>query len=121
MYEERVVLCVSNAYEKKYYLNEDFEALPRTVKDELKVMCVLYTEDVGGVLSMVYEEDGTLMFEVNADEGDLLFDEIGSALLVKCLQEEKKELLEALELYFKVFFLGEDAAELLTSKSLPEQ
>ena len=106
MYEERVVLCVSNAYEKKYYLNEDFEALPQAIKDELKIMCVLYTEDVGGVLSLVFEEDGTLVFEVNADEEDLLFDDIGSVLV-------KKELLESLELYYKVFFLGEDAGTLL--------
>ena len=113
MYEGRVVLCVSNSYEKKYYLNEDFEALPQAIKDELKIMCVLYTEDVGGVLSLVYEEDGTLVFEVDADEGDLLYDEIGSALVIKRLQEEKKELLESLELYFKVFFLGEDAGPLL--------
>ena len=61
MYEERVVLCASNAYEQKYYLNEDFAALPQAVQDELKVMCVLYTEDVGGVLSLVFEEDGTPM------------------------------------------------------------
>lgn len=113
MYEGRVVLCVSNAYEKKYYLNEDFEALPKSIKDELKIMCVLYTEDVGGILSLVYEEDGSLSFDVNADEGDLLFDDIGSALVIKKLQEEKKELLESLELYFKVFFLGEDAGTLL--------
>lgn len=112
MYEGRVVLCVSSAYEKKYYLNEDFEALPKAIKDELKIMCVLYTEDVGGILSLVYEEDGTLVFDVDADEGDLLYDEIGSALLIKKLQEEKKELLESLELYYKVFFLGEDAERL---------
>lgn len=113
MYEGRVVLCVSNAYEQKYYLNEDFEVLPQTIKDELKVMCVLYTEDVGGILSLVYEEDGTLVFEVNTQENDFWFDEIGSVLLIKRMQEEKKELLESLELYFKVFFLGEDAAKLL--------
>ncbi len=113
MYEGRVVLCVSNAYEKKYYLNEDFEALPKAIKDELKIMCVLFTEDVGGVLSLMYEEDGTLVFDVNADEEDLLFDDIGSVLVVKKLQEEKKELLESLELYFKVFFLGEDAGKLI--------
>ena len=53
------------------------------------------------------------MFHVEADEGDLLFDEIGSVLKIKQLQEEKKELLEALELYYKVFFLNEDASELL--------
>ena len=28
MYQERVVLCASSAYEKKFYLNEDFHALP---------------------------------------------------------------------------------------------
>ena len=113
MYQGMVVLCGSNAYEQKYYLNEDFEGLPQAIKDELKIMCVLFTEDVGGILTLNFEEDGTLMFQTEAEEGDLLYDEIGSVLLVKKLQEEKRELLEALELYFKVFFLNEDAAELL--------
>lgn len=117
MYQDRIVLCVSNSYEKKYYLNEDFDGLPQSIKDELKIMCVLYTEDVGGILSLEFEQNGTLLFEVNADEGDLLYDEIGSALVIKKLREEKKELLESLELYFKVFFLGEDAAALLDSES----
>ena len=113
MYQDMVVLCGSNAYEQKYYLNEDFEGLPQAIKDELKIMCVLFTEDVGGILTLNFEDDGTLMFQTEAEEGDLLYDEIGSVLLVKKLQEEKRELLEALELYFKVFFLNEDAAELL--------
>ena len=38
----------------------------------------------------------------------LLFDEIGSVLKIKQYQEEKKEMLEALELYYRTFFLGED-------------
>ena len=40
---KEVVLCVSNAYQKKYYLNENFNGLPQTIRDELKIMCVLYT------------------------------------------------------------------------------
>ena len=28
MYEEKIVLCGANSYERKYYLNPDFEALP---------------------------------------------------------------------------------------------
>ncbi len=111
MYQDRIVLCGSSAYTKKYYLNEDFENLPQKVKDELQIMCVLYTEDVGGILTLVFEEDGTLEFEASADEGDLLFDEIGSVLKIKQMRNEKQDLLEALEMYFKVFFLGEDAAE----------
>jgi len=113
MYQDVIVLCGSNAYEQKYYLNEDFAGLPQSIKDELKIMCVLFTEDVGGILTLSFEEDGTLVFQTEAEEGDLLYDEIGSVLLIKKLQEEKKELLESLELYFKVFFLDEDAAELL--------
>ena len=108
MYEEKVVLCCSNKYEQKYYLNEDFESLPQQIKDELKIMCVLYTEDVGGILSLEFDEEGNLTFVVQSDEGDLLFDEIGSVLKIKQYQEAKKDLLESLETYYRVFFLGED-------------
>ena len=33
--EENVVLCGSSAYEKKYYLNPDFESLPDSIKISL--------------------------------------------------------------------------------------
>ena len=67
MYQENVVLCGASAYEQKYYFNQDFASLPETIKQELQVMCVLYTE--------------------------------------------KRELLESLEMYYRVFFLGEDMEE----------
>ena len=108
MYQENVVLCASSAYEQKYYLNEDFEQLPQQIKDELKIMCVLYTEDVGGILELEFDEEGNLNLKVTADEGDLLFDEIGSVLKIKQIQQEKVELLEALEMYYRVFFLDEE-------------
>jgi hypothetical protein len=107
MYQEENVLCGSSAYTKKYYLNESFEMLPEGIKDELKIMCVLFTEDIGGTLTLFFDEDGRLQFQTGADEGDLLYDDIGGVLKVKQLQRTKQELLEALELYFKVFFLGE--------------
>lgn len=108
MYQENVVLCASSAYEQKYYLNEDFEQLPEQIKDELKIMCVLYTEDVGGILTLEFDGDGNLNLKVTADEGDLLFDEIGSVLKIKQIQQDKEELLESLETYYKVFFLDEE-------------
>jgi hypothetical protein len=112
MYQDRVVLCASSAYEKKFYINEDFQVLPEQIKQELKIICVLFTEDVGGILSLEFEEDGTLIFKVDVDEGDFCFDEIGSALKIKQIQRTKKELLEAIETYYKVFFLNEDAPNL---------
>lgn len=113
MYQDRVVLCASSAYEKKFYFNEDFEALPEQIRQELQIMCVLFTEDVGGILSLEFEEEGNLLLKVDAKKEDFYFDEIGSALKIKEIRRTKKELLEALELFYKVFFLNEDASNLL--------
>ena len=106
MFDGNVVLCVSNSYEKKYYFNPDFDKLPDDVKNGLKIMCVLFTEEVGGILDMEFDEEGNLLFKSSADEGDLLYDEIACGMLVKKYQYEKRELLETLEMFFKVFFLG---------------
>lgn len=108
MFNEKMVLCASNAYEKKYYLNDQFSNLPERVKQELQIMCVLFTEEVGGILILQYEEDGTLQIVTEADEGDLFYDDIGCGLKVKQMQLDKRELLESLEMYYKVFVLGEE-------------
>ena len=106
--EENTVLCGANSYLQKYDFNQEFDSLPQEVKQELQIMCVLYTEDVGGILTLEFDEKGNLEFKVTSEEGDYLFDEIGSVLKIKQYQEEKRELLEALELYYRVFFLGEE-------------
>lgn len=111
MEDKMTVLCVSNSYEQKYYLNPEFMGLPKTVKDDLHIMSVLFTEDVGGILTWGFEPDGTLTLNVTCDEGDLLFDEIGSELKIKEIQRTRTALLESLETYFKVFFLGEKLEE----------
>lgn len=113
---ENVILCGCNAYEQKFYLDDKFAGLPEQIKEELKIMCVLYTADVGGVLTMNFDEEGNLLFQVSADEGDLLFDEIGSVLKMKQIQEEKRELFEALELYYRAFILKEDLSQLLSEE-----
>ena len=106
-----VTLCVSNAYQKKFYLNENFNGLPQHIKDELKIMCVLYTEDVGGILEIVFTEDGELEFKTSFEEGDYFYDEIGSVLKIKQYQNDKRDLLEAIETYYRVLFLGEGLEE----------
>lgn len=111
MYKDKVVLCGASAYEQKYYFNEDFASLPQSIQDELHIMCVLYTEEVGGILTLEFDEEGNLQFQVESLEADAMFDEIGSVLRIKDLQNKKKELLESLELYYRVFFLGEEVEE----------
>lgn len=111
MYSDRIVLCGASAYEQKYYFNQDFDALPQQVKDELQILCVMYTEEIGGVFTLEFDEDGSLQFKTEALEADAMYDEIGSVLRIKKLREEKRDLLESLEMYYKVFFLGEDAPD----------
>lgn len=111
MYKDKVVLCGASAYEQKYYFNEDFASLPQSIQDELHIMCVLYTEEIGGLLTLEFDEEGNLQFQVESLEADAMFDEIGSVLKIKDLQNKKKELLESLELYYRVFFLGEEVEE----------
>lgn len=110
---KNVVLCASSAYEQKYYLNEEFSGLPEAIKEELQIMCVLHTAEVGGILTLEFDEEGNLLLNVTSEEEDLLFDEIGSVLKVKQYQNTKQELLEALELYYKAFFLNENIASML--------
>ena len=108
MFNDKMVLCGANAYDKKYYLNEQFSNLPEQIKQELQIMCVLFTEEIGGILLLEFEEDGTLQLITEADEGDLLYDDIGSGLKIRQIQLEKRELLESLEMYYRVFVLGEE-------------
>lgn len=108
-----VILCASSAYEEKYYLNQDFANLPASIQDELKILCVLYTADVGGILTLHFDDLGNLLMHVTARENDLLFDEIGSVLKIKQIQAEKRELLEALEMYYRAMFLHEDISGFL--------
>lgn len=109
--EEKTVLCGASAYEQKYYFNQDFASLPQSVQDELHAMCVLFTVEIGGIFTLWYDGDGSLQFETEAVDADAMYDEIGAGLRIKQLQQEKRELLESLELYYRVFFLGEEVLE----------
>ena len=109
--KQRLVLCGAHAYEQKYYFNEQFAGIPDSIKDELHVICVLFTEEVGGIFTIVFEEDGSIAMETNAEEDDLLYDEISSGLMVGEIRRNRQELLESLQLYYRVFILHEDLLE----------
>lgn len=116
MAENRVVLCGANAYEQKYYFNEQFHAIPQSIKDELRIICVLFTEEVGGIFTLVFEEDGTLNMETTVEEYDIYYDEIGSGLLIGKIRQTKQDLFESLSMYYRVVILHEDLGSLLSEE-----
>lgn len=94
------ILCGANYYEQKYYLNPAYEVLPQAVKDELKIMCVLFVQEVSGIMILEFSEKGDLRIIVTHNDDDYYFDEIGSELKVRQLRTQKKELFEQLEAYY---------------------
>lgn len=104
MENDTIVLCGANAYEEKYYLNEKFKNLPAQIREELQIMCVMYTQDVGGIFLVEFDGDGSLHFRTEAAENDFAYDEIGSGLKIRELQRTKEDLLKSLELYYRLIF-----------------
>ncbi len=106
----REVLCAANAYEQKYYFNEKFSKLPESIQEELHIICVLFTEEAGGLISLVFEEDGTLSIETTSAESDAYYDEVSAGLLVGEIRRKRQELLESVSLYYRVAILKDTDA-----------
>ena len=64
-------------------------------------------DEESNTMKEVFDEDGNLELKVDHKEDDFIFDEIGSVLKIKEMQQNRRELFESLELFFKVFYLGE--------------
>ncbi len=109
---DNVVLCVSNSYTKQYYFNRQFSNIPKEVQDELKIMCVWFTEECGGILTLEFDDDGNLLIKQTTSEYDGYYDQIGSELKINQMRRERKEFLLSLELYYKVVAMGMSAEEL---------
>ena len=100
-------LCAASAYEQKYYLNPVFEKLPESIRKELQIISVLFVEEIGGRFLMEFDEEGNLLFRTEALESDYNYDEIGASLMIREIQRNRTELLEQLELYYRVVVLGQ--------------
>ena len=105
---ENMVLCGASSYVQKYYFNEKFNLLPEEIKNELKIMCVSFAEEAGGILTLEFDNSGDLKFCVRVDDGDFYFDEIESGLKISSYQRKKEELLSQLELFYRMIILGEN-------------
>ena len=99
---EEQILCSASKYQEKFYLNPRFGNLPQKIKDELKAACVLFTEEIGGVIILYYDDEGNLSIATEFEDNDFLYDEIGSGLKVNQMRNNKRELFEQLEEYYEL-------------------
>ena len=110
---EKTVICGANAYEQKYYFNKDFDKIPESMKDELHIICVLFTEEAGGIFTIGFDEDGELVMETQKEEEDITYDEIAAGMLIKKIRDNRQEMFEALSLYYRAIVLKEPVDSLL--------
>ena len=97
----RLVLCGASSYTETWYLNPLFERLPEEIKQELRTISVLFTQEAGGTFYLVFEEDGELSIVTDADEEDITYDEISAGLFAGELRRERGTLLKGLEVYYQ--------------------
>ncbi len=109
--DNRLVLCGASKYTKKFYINPEFENLPDPIKRELKIMCVLFTEDIGGALELLFSEEGDVEIRTITNEDDYSYDDIGSEYKIRQMRKEKQELFQSLKLYYRVVKLGISAEQ----------
>ena len=96
---EAEVLCGANASNMKFYFNEArYGILPEAVKEELKILCVLYCADVGGAITLSFDEDHRLRITTLSP-----IDEIGAELKVKAMQMDNQEFFGQLEEFSRQF------------------
>lgn len=109
----RIILCGANAYEQKYYFNPLFKKIPVSIQKELHIICVLFTQSAGGIMTIEFEDDGTVTIETNADEDDITYDDIGAGLLVGEVRRQRQDVFEALGMYYRICILHQNAADIL--------
>ena len=98
------ILCAANSSNMLFYFNEDkYGILPGDVKKELKIICVLYCADVGGMITLSFSDEHRLLISTIEP-----IDEIGAELKIKQMREQNAELFSMLEEFSRKFFGGED-------------
>ena len=112
----RIVLCGANAYEQKYYFNPLFQKIPESIREELRIICVLFTQEAGGVFTIEFEDDGEIFLRTECDEEDITWDSVSAGLLSGEIRRKREELFQAISLYYRALILHEDMSDLLTEE-----
>jgi len=53
----------SSSNNSETFNEEQFKMIPESIKEELHIICVLFTEEVGGVFTIAFEEDGNVVMK----------------------------------------------------------
>ena len=105
--EFKIQIIVSNSYIKKYYLDERLNVLPKEVKDTLKVLFVKLTEEIGGVVEVLFDnKEYYISFKAYGKDDDYNYDEIAANYKLAKIEREHEEIFNQVAKFCKFKFNG---------------
>lgn len=100
----KTILSAASCYNKKYFIEPNMEKrLPEAVKEELKAIVASMAEKLHCIFTLGFYDNGDVFLEASSDENDFDFDEIGAGLEIERIKREREELLNSLNLWYKVY------------------
>ena len=98
----QIPIIVSNSYNKKYYLDERLNVLPKEVKDTLKIIFVKLTEEIGGVTEVLFDNNEyDLVFKTSKNDDDYNYDEINANYKLSKIEREYSEIFSQIAQFCK--------------------
>ena len=101
------VLAAASVYNEKFYVEPDFNAIPKTVLEEVKNLCIKSAQEISCIFSIGFKDNGAVYFETQASDMDNRFDEATAQEKVEKILIEKADLIQRLSLWYRVFVLKE--------------
>lgn len=100
---DKQIMASASYYTQKYYMNQEFEGLPTEIRNEIRIICIHLAEKLHGIFTIGFYGNGEVFLQSQGEEVDYDYDEIGATLEIKKLEQEHKELIRALQMWYVVY------------------
>lgn len=100
---DKQIFISASYYKQKYYANPKFEGIPVEIRNEMRTLCIMLAEKLHGIITLGFKPSGDVFFEVDAEEDDFEYDEIGAQLELKEVEKENAGVLKTMKLWYLMY------------------
>lgn len=100
---EKQIFISASYYKQKYYANPRFDGLPVDIRNEMRDLSIMLAEKLHGIITLGFYPSGDVFFEIDQEDGDFEFDEIGAKLELKEIEAENKERFKTMKLWYLMY------------------
>lgn len=100
---DKQIFITASYYKQKYYANPIYGGLPADIRNDMKDLCIMLAEKLHGIIYLGFHPSGDVFLVVEAEDGDLEYDEIGAKLELKEVEEENEETFKRMKLWYLIY------------------